>query len=237
MEEKFYESTPSYGFIRKEYTRFNNKKLFTGLSYLYSKLKTVKLWYGTISEKDDHLLISKAILGIECRYQILDGKIVKSKRHVGLLNSNDIETKELDLEKGDFFTKFSICFDDIITYIRFQSIKGKVIELGKYDGCLLKNIKFNEKNGPHIIQYLYGFYDNKGLRALGFRHVPIFNMYIANLLPILRLRHKIKNDIKEKDYWSEKKNLKNLDNGIKAIIKTVLLPDAPFSIIFKYCLG
>lgn len=237
MEEKFCESTPSYGFIRREYNRFNNINLFTGKSYLFAMLKSIKLWYGTIGEKDDLLLIEKAILGLECKYQILDGKTVKSIRYVGVLKSNDIETKELELDKGDFFTKFSICYDDIITYLRFESIKGKVIELGERSENLLKNIQFNEENGPHIIQILYGFYDNKGLRALGFKHVPKVKMFILNLINILRFRHKIKTDINEKDYWSDEKNLEKLDVGMKAIVKLVFLPDSPFSVVFKFCLG
>ena len=237
MEKRHFESSPSYGFIKREYNRFNDLKLFKGKQYLFSILKKIKLWYGTIGEADDHLLVTKAVLAVECTYKILDGKEVKSQRYGGLIKANDIDTKEKELQKGDYFTNFSVCFDDIITYIKFESFMGQTIEIGDCDPNTLKVINFNKVHGPHVIQILHGFYDNKGIRALGFRHVARINMFVANLMYILRIRHKIKTNEKEKEHWSDENNLKKLDNGMKAIVKCCFLPDAPFSIVFKYCLG
>ena len=236
MEERKYESTPSYGFIMKDYKRFNDKQLFKGRTYLFAILKSIKIWYGTPA-KGDINLTEKAILGIECGYKILEGKAIKSEMHSGKIESNDVETESLELKEDDFFCKFHICFDDIITYIKLESYKGKVIEKGKYDEKLNREISFNADKNPHVIQYLYGFYDDYGLRAVGFQHVPKINMFVLSLISILRLRHQVKTDKKKRDYWSNENNLKDLDIGMKAIAKCAFLPDGPFSTIFKYCVS
>jgi len=62
-------------------------------------------------------------------------------------------------------------------------------------------------------------------------------MYIFASISILRLRHIIKTDENQKEYWSKDDNLSKLDIGMKALIKTVFLPDAPFSTVFKYLVG
>ena len=237
MEERRYESSPSYGFIRKEYTRFNDIKLFSGKNYLFSAVKKIKIWYGTPAKGDNNLK-TKVILGIECQYKLLDGGIIKGGMYTSKLESDDIITKELELkDQDDFFTKFYICFDDIISYIKIESQKGKIIEVGDCDNNLLKIASFNDAKFPHVIQIFYGFKDDYGLRALGFKHVPKIYMLILSLIDILRLRHNIKNDIKLKEYWEDQNNYKKLDFAMKAIIKMALLPDSPFSIIFRFCVG
>ena len=237
MEERRYESSPSYGFIRREYTRFNDTKLFPGKSYLYAIAKKIKLWYGT-PIKGDNNLRTKVILGIECEYKLLNGKIIKGDRHISKLESDDIIVKELELkDDDDFFTKFYICFDDIISYIKIESFKGKILELGDCNNNLLKIASFNDAKYPHIIQIFYGFKDDYGLRALGFKHVAKVFMLILKLIDILRLRHKIKKDNKIKEYWEDPNNYDKLDLVMKAIFKMALLPDSPFSTVFRFCVG
>lgn len=236
-----FESSPSYGYIRGEYTRFNDLKLFQGKTYLYSKLKKIKLYYGYISKTDDDddnedLLLTKAILGIELTYQILDGKkagkIVQSKKYTGKLIEEYLNTKELELKENDYFTKFSICFDDIITYIKLQSYQEKVIELGECDEKTLKTINFNQADNSRVIQIFFGFYDNKGLRAVGFRHFERSLTCIFDLLPILLIRYKIKNNDKKAIEYVN--NLKNSE--MKAIANWIFLPDTHFSTVLKFCL-
>ena len=227
MEERKYELSPSYGFIKREYIRFDDTILFSGKSYLFAFVKKIKLWYR-----------KRVILGIECEYKLLNGTIIKGERHVSKLESDDIFVKELELkDEDDFFSKFYICFDDIISYVKIESHQGKIIEVGDCDNNLLKISSFNDAKYPHIIQIFYGFKDDCGLRALGFRHVPKVYMLILNLIDILRLRHKMKCDNKIKEYWEGKNNYEKLDLGMKAIFKMVLLPDSPFSAVFRYCVG
>ena len=233
MEERKYELSPSYGFIQKEYKRFNDIKLFKDRSYLFAFLKKIRIWYGTPT-KGDIDLNTKVILGIECEYKILEGKIIKGERHIGKIVSDDVEVKELELKEDDYFYKFFVCFDEIIKYIKLISYKGKIIEMGNYDEKLNIKASFNEEKNPHVIQGFYGFYDDYGLRAVGFQHVPKFSIFVLKLIGILRLRHKIKTDIKTRDYWSDENNLKKLDIAMRVIAKSAFLPDGPFSTIFKY---
>ncbi len=233
MEERRYESSPSYGFIRKEYKRFNDIKHFNGIEYLFVFLKKIKLWYGTPA-KGDNNLDTKAILGIEAEYRVINRKTVKAESHLSKIESNDIQTKELSLKNDDYFTKIYICCDDIISYIKLESLKGEKIELGSLDEKLLKKISFNDAKNPHVIQYFYGFIDDYGLRALGFRHVPKASLLIMNQYDIFRFRHLIKQDEKKKEFWENKDNLKDLDTSMKAIAKLVFLPDSLFSFIIKF---
>lgn len=236
MEERRYEYSPSYGFIRKEYRRFKDIEVFKGLSNNYVFLKRIKLWYGTPAQGDINLN-TKAILGIEAEYRILGGKQIKGPSHLAKIESNDVQTQELALKDYDYFSKFNICFDDIITYIKFESFKGEKIELGTFDEKNSKDISFNDAKNPHVIQYFYGFIDDYGLRALGFRHVPKVTLLILSCIDILRFRHLIKHDEKAKEFWSQDKNLTKLDTAMKAIVKLVFLPDSQFSYVFKYCVG
>ena len=234
MKLKNYEFTPSYGFIRKEYTRFNDTKLLEGNSAYFTILKKIKLWYGTPKNNDNYLDYSKVILGIECQYRTLGGKTIKADKHCSPVESDDVEVKELELDNNDYFCKFFICSDDIIYYIKLESFKGKTIEIGQFYENISKNPSFNGAKSPHIIQTFYGFHDNVGLRALGFGHTPKINMYIINFLGILRLRHMMKHNEKQKNYWSNENNIKKLDLSMKAIIKLAFLPDGPFASVFKY---
>ena len=230
MEEKIYETSPSYGRIEKEYNRFNDKKIFKGRSYLFASLYKIKIWYGTPAYKYG----SKAILGIECWYKSFGQKRLGSERHLSPIESNDVQTKELELKDNDFFSKCYMCIYDVISYLKFQSYKGASIELGEKTD--LKNISINERPKPHIIQYLFGYFDNHGLRALGFRHAPRFDMLIMNNISILRLRHMIKHDSKKNEYWSNEDNLKKLSLPMRAIAKLVYLPDYPFSVVYQFFL-
>ena len=231
-----FESSLTYGFIQKNFTKFNDSELFQGNIVLFSILKKIKLWYGTPAKGDDNLN-TKAILGIECQYKFLDNKVKKGERHIGSIVSNDVVVKELELSGDDFFTKFYICFDDIITYLKLISYKGKTIELGDYDPKFVRHLTFNEASNPHAIQTFYGFYDKFGLRAIGFKHVTKIKLMLMNYISILRLRHLIKHDSTKNDYWSNENNTKKLNDEMKAVAKLVYLPDIPFISIFKFMIG
>ena len=235
MEEKIYETSPSYGFIRKDYKRFNDKDQFKGRSHLFAGINKIKIWYGTpIKSPDNDNQITKAILGVECWYKAMGQKIKDSVRHTGAIESSDVETKELELKENEFLSQCYISYDSIIRYIKFVSNQGNRIELGNCTNQV--SLSINEREKAHIIQYLFGFYDDCGLRALGFRHAPRVKMIIMNNIGILRLRHLIKTDEKQKEYWSKEENLQNLDVPMRAIAKLVYLPDFPFSVVYQYFL-
>jgi hypothetical protein len=235
MEERIYETSPSYGFIKKDYKRFNDKSQFNGRSYLFAGISKIKIWYGTpVKSPDNDNKNDKAILGIECWYKSMGQKIKDSVRHIGTIQSSDVVTKELELKENEFLSKCYISYDSIIRYIKFVSNKGTPIELG--NSTNQQSLSINEREKAHIIQYLFGFYDDCGLRALGFRHAPRIKMIIMNNIGILRLRHLIKTDAKQKEYWSKEENLQKLDEPMRAIAKLAYLPDYPFSIIYQFFL-
>ena len=140
----------------------------------------------------------------------------------------------MKLKENEFLSQCYISYDSIIRYIKFVSNQGNRIELGNCTNQV--SLSINEREKAHIIQYLFGFYDDCGLRALGFRHAPRVKMIIMNNIGILRLRHLIKTDEKQKEYWSKEENLQNLDVPMRAIAKLVYLPDFPFSVVYQYFL-
>ena len=226
----YFESSPSYGLIRNKFKRFNDLELFTGKSYLFTRLNKIKIWYGS----SPNAINKKAILGIEANYRLANKNNETLNRHTCEIKASNIIVKELKLTKTDYFCKINLCFDDVLTYIKLQSRNGKSIELGDYDAKYAKNISFNSDKDSHIIQTLHGYYDNEGIRALGMRHISKSKYCLVNNIDILYIRHKIKNDEKLKQYWENEKNINKLNMGMKAVAKLAMLPDNPFSYVFKY---
>ena len=235
--KNYFESSPSYGLILKEFKRFNDLELFKGKSYLFTRLNKIKLWYGTAikdKDKDSKTNNNKAILGVEANYRLLKKPKGNLNRHTSPLNSNDIITKELKLDNNDYFCKLNLCFDDVITYIKLESKNGKKIELGNYNESTAKNIWFNNDKENHIIQTLNGFYDDKGIRALGVRHISLSRYGFINKFEILVLRYRIKKNEQQKKYWENEKNIKKINIGMQAVVKAAMLPDNSFGYVFKY---
>jgi len=236
METKFFISSPSYGIIEKsnKCKRFNDLKLFKSKSYLFTRLKKVKIWYGSTTVKT----ITKQpriILGIECDYRLLTESDSKPQRYSGELYSNDIVVKELELkENSDFFSKLYLCCEDFITYIKFVTKKGKVLEVGTFDKNTNKEISINNEKNPNLIQTLHGFYDKGGLRALGARFIQAKRFFFVTNMDILALRYKAKYDKNFKKHWENEKKYEKLSITMKALIKLVFLPDNPFGMIIKY---
>ena len=232
MNTDYFLSSPSYGMIESSKSiRFNDMKLFTAKTYFFTKLKKIKVWYGTPSD------ISKAerrkvVLGIEAEYKLLKSKPI---RNLGKISSYDVITSEVKLKDNtDFFTKLYLCVEDVITYIKLMTKKGNVLEVGQCDNKTKKEISLNNDKDPSIIQTLHGYYDNTGLRALGARYIQANRFYFLNNMDILIIRYKIKVDKKFKEKWEKEENLKKLDIGMRAIIKLSKLPDNTFGTIFKY---
>ncbi len=234
MSKKYFISSPSYGLINKKFTRFNDLNLFKTKSYLFTKLNKIKIWYGPATVKEINKQ-PKVILGIEPNYTFLGKNDEKPKRYLAPISSNKVEVKELALKNNsDYFCKMHLCVEDIITYIKFESHKGEVLEIGNFDQNTYKNISFNNDTNPHLIQTLCGCYDDAGLRALGVRHIQANKFFFVNNMDILALRYKVRHDNKFKEHWENQKNLNNLNVEMKAIIKLVFLPDNQFGFVFKY---
>ena len=234
MSKKYFISSPSYGFITKKFSRFNDLNLFKTKSYLFTKLNKIKIWYGPATVKGINKQ-PKVILGIEPNYRFLGKNDEKPKRYLAKLSSNDIEVKELALKNNsDYFCKIYLCVEDIITYIKLVSKNGEVLEIGNFDEKTSKNISFNNDKNPHLIQTLHGFYDDAGLRALGVRHIQANKYFFINNMDILTLRYKVRHDNNFKKHWEKQENLDKLNVRMKAIVKLIFLPDNQFGYVFKY---
>ena len=167
-----------------------------------------------------------------CFYYTLEKK--QTEIHSGTLSCGDIITKELILNEGDYITKFNICYNDIISYIKFTTKKNQILELGNYDKNCEKTLPFNDEKTPHMIQSFHGYYNEYGLRALGFIHLKRQNYFFLNLIDVFRLRHKLKINEEEKNKWTEEE-IQKLNYNERAFIRLCLLPDSQFSTVTKFC--
>ena len=234
--EKTFEVVPLLGFYHQKCRKFDDSDLFKEHKY-YMKLIKLKLWYGTISPKieEKENIYGKCILGIQCDYQnTINGEKKQTEMHCGALTSNDINTKELELKEGDYISKFYICFNDVITYLKFVTKKDKSIEFGVFDKDSQKTIIFNSDESAHMIHSFFGYYNDYGLRALGCIHLKRKKYFFFNLIDVFRYRYKIKTNEEEKNKWNEEA-ISKLGYLEKTFVKLCLLPNALFFCVIKYC--
>lgn len=224
---EYCERTPFYGLIEEGDNRFEDK--------VFGFLNKIKLWYGSSTKEN----INNSVLGIQCGYKVIHkDKEFEPEVHRGLLGGSNIEVKELKLEENDSVIKMSLRFSDNIKYLKFETKNKKILEVGSPSQGLEIKIPFNENCRDyecHIIQSLYGYFDDNGLKSLGFYHISKKNYIFLKCLGLFRLRHLIKTIPEEKEKWSDKSNTDNLDYESKAIIKVCLLPDSTFFSVIRFC--
>ena len=232
--EKIFEITPFLGYYHEKCNKFVDKNNFEPQFHKYIRVIKVKIWYGTCSGNGENIS-GKYILGIQCVYHNpVNGEKIQTNIYSGKLTSTDIITKELELVEGDYITKFNICYNDIISYIKLTTKKNKILELGNYDKNCEKTLTFNNEKTPHMIQCFHGFYNEYGLRALGFIHLKRQHYFFLNLIDVFRLRHKLKSNEQEKERWTEEE-IQKLNYNERAFIRLCLLPDSQFSSVTKFC--
>ena len=232
--ENIFEITPFLGFYHEKCQKFVDKDIFESQFHKYIRVVKVKVWYGTCTGSGENIN-GKYILGIQCDYHNpVNGEKKQTEIHSGTLSSVDIITRELELVEGDYITKFNICYNDIISYIKLTNKKNKILELGNYDKNCEKTLKFNEDKKPNMIQCFHGFYNEYGLRALGFTHLKRQNYFFLNLIDVFRFRHKLKINEQEKEKWTEEE-IQKLNYDERAFIRLCLLPDSQFSCVIKFC--
>lgn len=235
--EKLFENLPYLGYICQEFNKFVDREIFESKYHKFIRLTKVKIWYGTVDDKIqiNENINGKFILGIQCDYHnSITGEIKQTKMNCGKLTSPDIITKDLELTKGDYITKLYICYNDILSYIKFITKQGQILELGKYDKDCEKTINFNDDKYPHMIQSFYGYYNDYGLRALGCIHIKRKNYFFLNIIDVFRYRHYLRTNEKEKEKWTNEK-ISELNYTEKAFIWLCKLPDRQFSIVIQFC--
>ena len=229
--------TPFYGYYSPKYPNFFDYKLFENKEKRNIILKKIKIWYGTpsVKENPEHIKGS-GVLGIETEYHnIVNGKRIISESHCGKLDSNDIVIKNIELKDGDFITKFFLCFNEMITYIKFVTKRGDILEIGKYQKTLEKQANFNDEKYPHMILNFYGYYNDYGLRAIGCSHIERKKFIFLHLFGLFQLRHILKTDNKKKEFWSNEEEIKKLSPDMQTVVRLCLIPDSPFFGVIAFC--
>jgi len=238
MFKKVYSQTPVYGYIPGISVMFSDSDLFGKELSKYVVLRKVKIWYGTPKVGEENINKNeKIILGIQATYKdLLSGKYKVSNQNCAHLVSDDIITKELELKENDYFTNFEIEFTKVVTYLKFVTKHGQVLQLGKVkdENKKITAIKKQEEN--QMIQCLSGCYNIYGLRALACMHISKKDCIMLNLVEIFRLQNLfIKNkDMKQK--WLSPENYDNLKYEMKAVVKICTLPKFIFAIVMRYLL-
>ena len=236
MIKNKYQTTPVYGFVPREKTRFCDADLFGDDLWKYVILKKIKLWYGSPKAGDENVK-NKVVLGIQCIYQdTVSGTKTTTEQHIGDISKEDIEIKEMALKEGDYFAKFYIDFDTAITHLKFITKNGDILEVGVEKEETKRTVTLNNEADSQMLQSFTGYYNTYGLRALGCKYIAKKDFFLINLMGILRLRHIFKTNEEEKKKWSKEEELKKLnDEPMKAIAKLCCLPEAPFAEVMKYC--
>lgn len=230
-----YNSTPVYGFIPRDKTRFCDADLFGDDLWKYATLRKIKLWYGSPKSGDENVK-DKVVLGIQAVYQdIVSGSKTTTEQHCGDLGKDDIESKELELKENDYFAKFNVDFDTAITHLKFTTRNGEILEVGNEKEETKRTVLLNEEKEPQMVQSFTGYFNTYGLRALGCKYISKKDYILINLMGVLRLRHVFKINEKEKKKWTEDEELNKLPMEMKAIAKLCALPDAPFAEVMKFC--
>ena len=235
-EEEIFESTPFLGYYDKTCTKFKDIELFDKSHRNYIRLKKVKIWYGDFGQSDyDDEIYEKNIIGIQCEYlDSISGETKSTDMYCGKISGEDINTKVLDLSNSDYITKFIICFNKIITYIKFQTKNNQIFEVGKFNKDLTKTLKFNLENNTHMIVSFFGYFNNVGLRALGCNYIKRANFIMFFFVDYFRYRRLLKLKDEEMEKWTEEK-IKTLTFYEQAFIRICLLPNSLFYKIISYC--
>lgn len=229
MKKNILETTYLYGIIPKNKIKFNDFDLYPNDISLPSVfLKKIKIWFGK-PIKD----MPTSLLGIKCWYiNYMTYEKKESDYHGCELLSDNIESKELEINGNDYFTKINIGFSYYITHFRITTKSGKFIEFGSEKDEIEKIIGINLND--NMILFFSGYTSKKGIRSIRVKYISRINYIFYRIFDILRLRHILKNNEKIKQFYQEEANYNNLDLSMKSLFRICLLPDAILSYILKY---
>ena len=153
--KNIFEKTPFLGCYNRNCKKFIDENMFDLKHKNYIKLRKVKIWYGLSDASKmtaDDKTIGKNILGIQCEYlNSISGEIKLTEMQCGTITDDLIVTKTLDLSNNDYITKFEICYNSIISYIKLETKLNQILELGTYNKDLAKTLKLNSDKEPHIL--------------------------------------------------------------------------------------
>ena len=204
-----------------DYETFSNQ-------ILRYKIIKVKIYFN---DKDNYNK-EYYIVGIGFTYENLFTGEIKEIDHKG--TDKIAGMKELEIKTGDYLKKFHINFKDDfdrISQIGFTTLKNKEISVGIKDG---QDKTIEQNNQDKIFIGSYG-YAGKLLDGFGCLFVSRSEYLKAHLFWYFMMRKLINKDENFRKKWEIK--YKELDKPYQYIWRAMLLPDAPFSKIIKYCIA
>ena len=242
-KKEIIKSTRIYGVIQKSDVIFDDSKINKEFPPESSKLKKIKIWFGIPpnQEKDndgdgegEEKKSLKSLLGIQCLFEnFCNNKKKQSEYHGCKITGNEIETKELEVTRGDYFNKLNLGFDNYITHIKFTTKQGKIIEFGD---VIAENEKtFALNNDDNLLNFPFGRVSEDGIKALGIKYISKKDYFMRKYKELLILRKKFKEDQKEAEKYY--KNLNKYDMGIKCLIMISMgriTPDTDFASVIKF---
>jgi len=182
-------------------------------------------------EEEKKVLEEKYLIGIGLTFENAFTGEIKEIEHKGSDKVSGM--KELIIKPGDYLKKFHINFKDDfsrISQIGFTTTKNEQLFVGIKDG-LDKTIKQNDED--YIFIGTYG-YAKERMHGFGCLFVKRNEYLKAHLFWFFMMRKLISKDKEFKAKWDVK--YKELDKVYQFIWKALLLPDAAFAKIIKYCI-
>ena len=215
-----FDSTPCYGYIKRDTKRFDIIETFGNL-WKYNILKKIKIFH-------DHNKIEM----IHFTYRnILDDKLTEINPSYGKIYEIN-SVSEIILDDRDFIFYLKIAYNNNISYIKLLSVMGQSLEVGEFDD---HSKTFEFRNEQYLIHHFFGHLSQDKIAAIGCIYIKENDFKLYNYIHIFRLRHLFKKNKEKEKFWRKKENLNKLSFELNAIARTCLLPNIIFFTIMNFC--
>ena len=212
--------TPKYGINTSTSVPFDDHSIL-GSKFLQYKPEKIIFWTDE----------SGLITGIQTWFRsIIDNNLINSGENKG---SNSKYKHIFNINPKEYLVKARIWTSTKgVNKIFLKTNLGSEFEIGIDEGNEMPIEYFNY--GNKIIISFLGSY-NKYLESLGF-HIIEKREYLQVMFTGYFELKKVLNNKQKRINYIEKMNKKNFTYEEEAILRTCLLPNAPFNGIMKYCI-
>ena len=217
--------TPKYGYCPLNSKTFDDHPLL-GEEYYKYKPERIKIWTSSKGK----------ISGIQTFFKnIIDSDTINSGENKG---SDSLDFTEFIINTNEYLNNCEIWEDnDSITCIVLMTNKGSTFSVGKKKGhkrLINHLIESKKRKKEKIIISFFGNYDTI-MNGFGL-HLMDKNQYLGILLTgYFELKYKLQKKEYKEHILNEMEN-KKFDKQEETIIKTCLMPSAPFNYIMKFCI-
>ena len=224
--EKAKSYTAMYGTVYQDSHLWEDKDYFENDGTPLFRLSKLKIWTGKLENKE-------VIVGMQTFYKNLNNLKDETK---GEMRDKELEfddCKEIEVAPNDFIINFNFNVgNEVISYMKFKTIKGKVYEFGTADFGESKITKLSDGR-ENVLLYFSGRY-RKHLECIAAGFIDL-TKYLINSRGFFELRKKLKKNVEFKNIVV--KNKDKYDKADRILIKiAVEMPDNVFNEIIKFCL-